>query len=154
MDAIDILIFSIPVIIILLVTLKISYTLRPPAQHSENKPTICFFPKYKTQINLSLEVVENSDPIRALSERLIPYGFRLYKSEKGFIKFTKGSFLGELRYFSGARMKLNLKFTIPLSQNSTVHVQYATFAGVLFDTGDLWNVTSDIKRNLEGKQII
>ena len=134
--------------------MKISYILRPPAQHSERKPTICFFPKYKTTINLSLEVTENSDPIRALSEKLVPYGFRLSKSEKDFIKFTKGSVLDERRTFSGEKMKLNLKFPIPLSQSSTVHVQYATFAGVLFDTGDLWKVTSDLKRNLEGKQII
>lgn len=109
--------------------------------------------KYKTQINLSLEVVENSDPIRALSERLIPYGFRLSKSEKDFIKFTKGSVLGEIT-FSGSKMKVNLKIPIPLSQSSTVYVQYAAFAGVLFDTGDLWEITYDIKRILEDKKIV
>ncbi|MFX1507947.1 MAG: hypothetical protein ACFFDC_17810 [Promethearchaeota archaeon] len=150
MDEIDFLIFAFFVIIILLVTLKICYTLRPPAQHSEKKPTISFFPKYKTHINLSLEVIENANPIHALAERLIPFGFRLSKSETDFIQFTKGSVFDELLTFSGAKMKLILKFPIPLSQNSTVDVQYATFAGVLFDTGDLWKVTSDLKRNLEG----
>ena len=143
--------FLIIVILLVGLILKISYILRPPTQHSEKKPSFCFLPKFKTQINLSSEVLDNSDPIRALSEKLVPYGFRLTKSEKDYIKFSKGSGLGEIT-FSGPKIKHTLKFPIPLSQSSAVYVQYAAIAGVLFDTGDLWIITSDIKRNLEDRQ--
>lgn len=136
------------VVLPLLGSLKAAYNLKRPSQLPERKPRLSFLPKYKTQFKMPSEVLQNADPVHALSKKLSPYGFRLSRSENEYIEFTKGSMLGEIT-FDGAKMKLKLKVLIPLTMQTTAFIRYSAFAGVLFDTGDLWKVTKEIKSKIE-----
>ncbi len=57
--------------------------------------------------------------------------------------YKRGSVLGD---FTIKIAKVNLFFSLPLESETKLYIQYGTFA--LFDTGDLWKFTNEIRGKL------
>jgi len=103
------------------------YKVMPFKAWKESKPKLVFFPKYVAKFESSLEAIEST---------LLELGFS--KSTDG--NFSRGKVYGD---FSAKSIKLAV---IVDKSNSQIRV-YASFFGILFDTGDIWQVTSDIVNN-------
>ena len=73
----------------------------------------------------------------AIESTLLVLGFS--KSAEG--KFSRGKVYGD---FSAKSIKL----AVVVDTSRNLIKVYASFFGVLFDTGDIWQVTSDIVFNL------
>lgn len=105
------------------------------------KPFIQFFPKYcwKLEGNISQDELEKT---------MSTFGFQISLDNKKYIKFTRGSVLGD---FSIKITKVNISFEKPLSKGSKVYIAYGNFAPV-FDTGDLWKFTKELTKKIEKQQ--
>jgi len=103
------------------------YKVIPFKTWKESKPKFVFFPKYVAKVESSQESIEST---------LLELGFS--KSTGG--KFSRGKVYGD---FSAKSIKLAV---IVDSSSSQIKV-CASFFGILFDTGDIWQVTSDIVNN-------
>lgn len=111
--------------IVLAVTIfTVIYKILPFKVHSGSKPVFVLFPKYVAKFNLSVSDVESS---------LINLEFK--KSSNGV--YTRGKVYGD---FSAKAIKLSVE----LNEQSKEIKVYASFFGILFDTGDIWQLTSDI----------
>jgi hypothetical protein len=92
-----------------------------------NKPKFVLFPKYTAKFETSVEAIESA---------LLNLGFS--KSASG--QFSRGKVYGD---FSAKSIKLSVTIDTPTNQIKVC----ASFFGILFDTGDIWQVTSDIVNN-------
>jgi len=100
------------------------YKMLPFKKHEGIKPKLVFFPKYILSFNNTIDEIESS---------LTTLGFK--KNIKGV--FTRGKVYGD---FSAKAIKLSVEVN---EQTKEIKV-YASFFGILFDTGDVWQVTADI----------
>ncbi|MHA2366405.1 MAG: hypothetical protein ACXAC7_20780 [Candidatus Hodarchaeales archaeon] len=135
-------------IVIILVLMKYGYKLKPPTQMSPNKPSFSLLPKYLVQYNLSSSLNSETRITDVLEKKLKKIGYKISIMTDSQLIFTRGSKLGEIT-FSGSKMKLKLKFTLPLEVESNFTLEYDAFAGVLFDTGDLWKVGNEIREIIQ-----
>lgn len=100
------------------------YKILPFKKHEGIKPKLTFFPKYILSFNNTIDEIESS---------LTTLGFN--KNIKGV--FTRGKIYCD---FSAKAIKLSVEVN---EQTKEIKV-YASFFGILFDTGDVWQVTADI----------
>ena len=91
---------------------------------NKSKPRLVFFPKYIAKHELSEDELEAS---------LIQHKF--IKNENG--TFSRGKLFGD---FSINLIKLAVEINTPEKELKI----YSSFFGILFDTGDLWQETTDI----------
>ncbi len=102
------------------------YRVTPFKALGPTKPRFTLFPKYTAHFGGAVDELENS--LRAL-------GF--HEKEDGV--FSRGKVYGD---FSANAIKL----TVEIDKNEKQIKVYASVFGILFDTGDIWQVTADILR--------
>ena len=102
----------------------ILYKVLPFRNLSDTKPGFTLFPKY---------VVSFDKPVADIESALTQMKFRKTESDT----YTRGKVYGD---FSAKSIKL----AVQIDQGQGQIKVYAPFFGILFDTGDLWQVTTDI----------
>lgn len=114
--------------IVLTVAVVVGFTLtyrsKPFKALEAVKPKFTLFPKY---------VVNLDRPIAEIELSLMKLGFK--KGKNG--AFSRGKIYGD---FSAKSIKLSVDINEE-EKRMTIH---ASFLGILFDTGDIWQVTTDI----------
>lgn len=100
------------------------YKIMPFKKIDSSKPKFTFFPKYTAKFE---------KPVSEIESALLTQEFK--KGENGC--YTRGKVYGD---FSAKSIKLSV---VVNEQSKEISV-YASFFGILFDTGDIWQVTSDI----------
>jgi hypothetical protein len=100
------------------------YKIVPFKSWKDKKPKFVLFPKYVAKFEVPVVTIEST---------LVKLGFS--KSPAG--QFSRGKVYGD---FSAKAIKLS----VIIDQSSNQIKVYASFFGILFDTGDIWQVTSDI----------
>ena len=110
--------------VIAVTAFTVIYKLVPFKPWGEEKPRFTLFPKYIASFDKSAAELE---------EALTKLEFK--KNEKGI--YTRGKVYGD---FSAKSIKLSAAID---AKNNQIKV-YASFFGILFDTGDIWQVTDDI----------
>jgi hypothetical protein len=100
------------------------YKIMPFKKIGPSKPKFTFFPKYTAKFEKPASEIESA---------LLAQEFK--KKENG--SYTRGKVYGD---FSAKSIKLSV---VVNEQSNEISV-YASFFGILFDTGDIWQVTSDI----------
>lgn len=102
------------------------YRAVPYKQWITKKPSFVFFPKYTAQFSRPQEDIISN--IRKMGFELKPGSTNIY---------ARGKAYGD---FSAKVMKLHVEID---HEQRSIKV-HAPFLGVLFDTGDLWSITSNI----------
>ena len=111
-------------VVIAVAGFTLTYKLFPFKVWDNKKPKFTLFPKYIAKFNKPVADIETA------LERL---QFKKINNRA----FTRGKVYGD---FSAKAIKLSAEVD---EKNSEIKV-YASFFGILFDTGDIWQVTSDI----------
>tara|TARA_R110000744_G_C19339674_1_gene559332 strand:- start:1350 stop:1733 length:384 start_codon:yes stop_codon:yes gene_type:complete len=111
-------------IVIAVIAFTALYKVLPFKVHKSEKPKLSFFPKYIAKFNKPINDIESS--LSALEFK---------KNESGI--YTRGKVYGD---FSAKAIKL----AVELDDQSKEIKVYASFFGIFFDTGDIWQLTSDI----------
>lgn len=107
------------------------------------KPWLAWFPKYRFTVRPAAEIVDSEAPEQVLEARLAPLGFALdYWTREG-IHFARGKTWGD---FSIRLVRLHLCVALPLKYETEVTLQVADVC--LFDTGDLWTLTRELREIL------
>ncbi len=107
----------------------LAYKFAPFEEYGPKKPKFTVFPKYIAKFDQPINKIESS--LSALE----------FKKDKNGI-YSRGKIYGD---FSTKSIKLAVKVD---EQDRELRV-YASFFGVLMDTGDIWQVTTDILRSSE-----
>jgi hypothetical protein len=100
------------------------YKILPFRKFGHNKPKFTLFPKYTAKFDKSIADIDSA---------LLAQEFK--KNEKG--SYTRGKVYGD---FSAKSIKLS----VVVNEQSREIFVCSSFFGILFDTGDIWQVTSDI----------
>lgn len=100
------------------------YKILPFKVYGASKPKLSLFPKYIATFSKPTEQIE-----RALQD----LGFEKVKSGA----YSRGKVYGD---FSAKTIKLSVQI---YEKEKQIKV-FASFFGILFDTGDIWQVTTDI----------
>lgn len=100
------------------------YKVSPFKEYLPSKPRFVLFPKYQANFEKSIENIENSLTL-----------LEFKKLENGM--YSRGKVYGD---FSAKAIKL----AVEINEEEKQIKVYASFFGILFDTGDIWQVTSDI----------
>lgn len=111
-------------VIVAVVGFTLIYKLAPFKEFKTPKPKFTLFPKYSTGFD---------PPISQIKESLEKLGFKATNKNT----YTRGKAYGD---FSAKAIKL----TVSINEKDKHIKVYASFFGILFDTGDIWQVTSDI----------
>lgn len=127
-----------------LVVIFVAYRLKTAPVLPDRKPSFCLLPKYVVSLRLPSAVVSSPDPISVLGQRLGEFGFSEAKREAGFVRYSRGSLLGD---FSIKIAKVNLTFPLPLEAETAVEIGYGQIPA--FDTGDLWKFATELKARME-----
>ena len=128
-------------VVIILVILTLLYKLMPFREMGKNKPGFALFPKYKTTISLSSSNNQNTDYI---TQKLAELGFKVTSSKDGVTSYSRGSIMGDL---SVKIAKVNLTFSMSSNSEGILTVGAGWIAA--FDTGDHWQLLSEIKDRVE-----
>ena len=112
------------VVIVGVTTVTAIYKLLPFRKWDNKKPKFVLFPKYLAKS------YKTEQEIQAVLEAI-----EFKRNDSG--TYSRGKVYGD---FSAKTIKL----TVELDKGKNQIKVYASFFGVLFDTGDLWQVTSDI----------
>ncbi len=102
----------------------IVYRLLPFRTWNNKKPKFILFPKY---------VAKFDKPVSEIESALEKIQFKKISNRT----FSRGKIYGD---FSAKAIKLSAEVD---EKNSQIKI-YASFFGILFDTGDIWQITSDI----------
>lgn len=105
------------------------YKIMPFKKYCATKPKFALFPKY---------IAVFDRPIGDIEKSLESLEFK--KTNTGI--YSRGKVYGD---FSANAIKISVKIG---AQESQIKV-YASFFGILFDTGDIWQVTTDILNGQE-----
>ncbi len=108
-------------IIIVVVFFTVLYRMLPFKHFNSVKPKFVLFPKYKAKYEVTKQVVESN---------IEQMGF--VQKEDGI--YHRGKVYGD---FSANKIKL----AIEIDEMESELKIYASFFGVLFDNGDLWEIT-------------
>ena len=100
------------------------YKIMPFKKFGPSKPKFTLFPKYTAKFD---------KPVSEIQSALLAQEFT--KKENG--SYSRGKIYGD---FSAKSIKLSV---VVNEQSKEISI-YASFFGILFDTGDVWQVTSDI----------
>ena len=120
----DELINLIVVVITGVIIFTATYKILPFKLLPEKKPRISLFPKYIATYN---------NPVSEIEKTLDALQFK--KVDAG--TYSRGKIYGD---FSAKAIKITVKINNEISQIKV----YAPFFGIAFDTGDIWQLTSDI----------
>lgn len=118
-------IIELVIIVVIAVTgFTVLYKLLPFRTWHNKKPAFTLFPKYVATFNKPLAEIEvNLEKLKF--------------SKTGNTSYTRGKIYGD---FSAKAIKL----TVDVDEvNNQIKVS-SSFFGILFDTGDIWQVTADI----------
>jgi len=112
------------IVVIAMTGFTLIYKILPFRDWNNKKPKFALFPKYIAIFEKSTEEIEsNLEKIQ-------------FKKESDN-KYSRGKVYGD---FSAKAIKLSADIDEDTKQIKV----YSSFFGVLFDTGDIWQVTSDI----------
>jgi len=111
-------------VVIAVVGFTLVYKLMPFKKFKEPKPKCTLFPKYSANFDT---------PVSQIKENLEALDFKALNETT----YTRGKVYGD---FSAKAIKL----TVTIDEENKHIKVYASFFGILFDTGDIWQVTSDI----------
>lgn len=112
------------IVAVAVIGFTVVYKIMPFKKFGPNKPKFTLFPKYTAIFEKPIDEIESA---------LLAQEFM--KNENG--SYSRGKVYGD---FSAKSIKLSVTVN---EQSKEVSV-YASFFGILFDTGDIWQVTSDI----------
>ncbi len=129
---------------ILLSIFRTLYKRRSASAVEATKPRLKWLPKYQLDIKLPAQIFCDGSADEKLEILLGHFGFEIDCWTKTQILFSRGKKWGD---FSIKLLKLRISFPMPLTESSTVLVEVADVC--LFDTGDLWSLTSEIKAYIE-----
>ena len=128
-------------IVVVLATLKVSYTAKAFAALPLTKPRFTLLPKYIVPL-----AVEATDVESDLSSQLAQFGFREVRRDANGIVFSRGSALGD---FSIKIAKVIATASLPLSNPIQLKIKYGVAFGCAFDTGDLWKFCRELTERVE-----
>lgn len=111
-------------IIVVVVGFTLIYRILPFKKFENKKPKFCLFPKYVSNFDKTVASIESA---------LEKLEFQMVDART----FTRGKVYGDLSAKS-------IKLTVKIDEEEKKMLVYASFFGILFDTGDIWQVTSDI----------
>ncbi|MFW5432145.1 MAG: hypothetical protein ACKE5M_02965 [Methylophilaceae bacterium] len=106
------------------IVFTVIYRIMPFKEFRPTKPKFTLFPKY---------IAKFEKPVDHIESVLVSQEFK--KNENG--SYSRGKVYGD---FSAKAIKLSVQ----INKEDNQVVIYASFFGILFDTGDIWQVTSDI----------
>jgi len=112
------------IVVIAVAGFTLIYKTLPFRDWNNKKPKFTLFPKY---------IAKFDKPIAEIESNLEKMQFN---KETGN-KYSRGKVYGD---FSAKAIKLS----VDIDENNKQLKVYSSFFGVLFDTGDIWQVTSDI----------
>ncbi|MCC9609061.1 hypothetical protein LOC68_07125 [Blastopirellula sp. JC732] len=110
----------------------------------EQMPRLAWFPKYRCRCQLAESIRNSADPLREIALRFESLGFECDRQTPLALHFTRGHARGD---FDVRLAKLNVAVTMPAAGEVELSVKAEWL--VLFDTGDLWRQTDELKRALE-----
>jgi len=118
-------IFELLIIVLVAVAgFTVIYKVLPFRQFVQRKPKFTLFPKYRANFE---------KPAGEIESALLAQEFK--KKQNG--SYTRGKVYGD---FSAKSIKL----LVVINESSSEIFVCSSFFGILFDTGDIWQVTSDI----------
>jgi len=118
-------IVKLAIVVITAVTVfTVIYKIFPFKTFTVNKPSFALFPKYIATYN---------KPVSEIEKNLENLKFNQVDANT----YSRGKIYGD---FSAKAIKITVKINNEISQIKV----YASFFGVAFDTGDIWQLTSDI----------
>lgn len=131
---------------IILVVITLVYKIKPHKNLGDKKPSISFFPKFKTKVNLPPDILESDDPEQKLELTLSRYGFTKKAKRGSITKYSRGHLIGDL---SIKLAKVNLLVTLPYSGYTEISIEAGWVVAV--DTGDFWEFLTELKEKIENK---
>lgn len=135
-------IFISTAVIVAVVTLV--YKALPHRQLPEVKSGFTLFPKYQTSVDWG----PTAPGELAIEEKFAESRFELSGTAENEMHFQRGHLLGD---FSLKLVKLRCRLTLPENGSSILTVEGGWM--IAFDTGDLWTITSELKRNLPSESV-
>lgn len=136
----------ISIITITLGTLFILYRVIPFRSLNDNRPRYSFFPKYRTEVILPASIISSDNPVAELESFMASFGFKLSKRKYFNFVFRRGHFWGDISLrFLGLTLKLN---QLP-GPGNRFEMTLETSIMLVIDSGDLWQLLSDIKSGME-----
>lgn len=121
------------------------YSGKSPIQFMEGKkPRIVWMPKYRALCKPSPDIINTEDPARAITLLLSGKGFVCERQTPLALHFIRGYAKGD---FSVELARVNLTVTLPITEETEMLVEAGWIAA--FDTGDLWQLTQEIKSLIE-----
>lgn len=116
-------------VILVIAGFSVIYQLIPFKHHGDTKPKLAIFPKYVAFFETAIEEIEHS---------LAKLEFIM--NEEGH--YTRGKVYGDFA-------AKNIKLYVEVDEHAKKIKVYSPFIGILFDTGELWQVTADILNKSE-----
>jgi hypothetical protein len=121
------------------------YRRRNPSPLEPEKPRFKWMPKYTVPVRLPDPILAAEKPSDELERRLSALGFTLSHWTREQVFFSRGKTWGD---FSMKYIRLRLAFPFPLAAESEMRVEVADVC--LFDTGDLWQLSHQLRDLLAG----
>jgi hypothetical protein len=124
---------------------RVIYRRRKVQPLESRKPFIKWLPKYRTEVQVPEPVASSDDSTLALEGILEELGFELAHWTRETVVFRRGKSWGD---FSVRLIPLHVSFSLPLRGTCFMDVEVATVC--LFDSGDLWKLTHELRELVEG----
>ena len=118
------------------------YLAYSPKALPTTKPSWSWFPKYRFSCELA-PLPEGTDARSWVCQRLGENGFTVLQETNKSIKLKRGYPKGD---FAIELTQVNVTVSLPVNENADVLVEYGWVC--LFDTGDLWSFSEELKRQL------
>ena len=122
----------------------LAYRRKSPITMPRRAPRFCWLPKYALEIEVPDSIVCSEDPIAELDQHLERFGFRETFRDDSKVKFSRVSILGN---FAANLAKVNLVFSLPLTHDIKIVVEYGGIAP--FDMGNLWKFMDELRSKFE-----
>jgi len=120
------------------------YTRKAATDLPGKRPRLAWMPKYRCRCEPSASVLSSPDPARALVLRLGELGFVCERQTPLALHFSRGHAQGD---FSVELAKLDVTVSLPIESSTELLVEAGWVAA--FDTGDLWQLTTELKALVE-----
>lgn len=124
-------------IVVVLILFTVTYKFLPYRLLNSRKPSFAIFPKYRSEMSLKIDDKE-------LEKRLAAQGFKPTNVKQSISYFTRGSILGDIS-IKLAKIRVGVERAANSSSILTVEASWVA----AFDTGDLWQFTSELVEILE-----
>ena len=118
---------------------KAIYDLRSAIVLPVPRPRIAFLPKYEGVLQIPDTILSVDDPFDVVEAEMRALGFALHREHRHGAVFTRGHSWGD---FSAKLAPTEVHLGMPLQPEVSLRVEYSAFPA--FDTGDLWQLATDI----------